>query len=98
MGWLRVRSTAGSTDAANGILVRRRNEKLSPGLDGSMAKLDAGSMASLDGSMAQARWLDAQYCDHICDRHQASMARWLDGGLDGSMAASMARWWPRWPS
>ena len=55
-----------------------------------MAKLDAGSMASLDGSMAQARWLDAQYCDHICDRHQASMARWLDGGLDGSMVASMA--------
>ena len=54
----------------------------------SMASLD-GSMANLDGSMAKS-------CVTIIRRHQASMARWLDGGLDGSMAASMARWRPRW--
>ncbi len=44
-------------------------------LDGSMASLD-GSMASLDGSMAKG-------CVTMLRRHQASMARWLDGGPCG---------------
>ena len=42
-----------------------------PSLDGSMASLD-GSMANLDGSMAKS-------CVTVIRRHQASMARWLDG-------------------
>ena len=69
--------------------------QLSPGLDGSMAGSMAGLMTgSMTGSMAP-RWLDAcsmpKVCDHTFRRHQASMARWLDGDLDGSMATSMAR-------
>ena len=81
-------------------------------LDGSMpteggVSLDgwmAGSMARLDGRLDGAsmapRWrLDGSMpksCDSTLRRHQASMARWLDGSMAPSMAPrwhlSMARW------
>ena len=66
----------------------------SPGLDGSMAKLDGGLDGGLDGEPrwldGEPRWLDGEkLCDHdpSASSLDGSMARWrprwLDGGLDG---------------
>ena len=79
-----------------------RGRVRSPGLDGSMAKLDGGLDGGLDGEPrwldGEPRWLDGEkLCDHVpsASSLDGSMARWLDGDLDGSMAASRARWRPR---